>query len=363
MATTELVMPKMSMTMTEGEVVEILVAIGDQVTAGQVVAVVGTDKTDMEVESDHTGTVTELPAKPGDVLEVGAALIVLQTEGEDLLAGLFGDSASQPEQATVSPVVTDVVVEAATQPPAAQAEVMAMPGARKLAREQGIDLTQVVAASASGVIKQSDLGTGATVSASDDKKRRARLMTAKVVATALDIPQFSLTKSIELSSQLPENAADRAVALLTAWSRTLQELHVINQQFVDGDFREVSQVRAAVLTQTELGFVSPVISLTGSWQEKAGAVLADARNNKIALENLAVATTSVTDLSEFGISQANTLLFGSQSSGINIGNISLVGGIVTIDVTIVLDHRIADPGDGAKALDLFGRGLNEVLVG
>jgi len=194
MATTELVMPKMSMTMTEGEVVEILVAIGDQVTAGQVVAVVGTDKTDMEVESDHTGTVTELPAKPGDVLEVGAALIVLQTEGEDLLAGLFGDSASQPEQATVSPVVTDVVVEAATQPPAAQAEVMAMPGARKLAREQGIDLTQVVAASASGVIKQSDLGTGATVSASDDKKRRARLMTAKVVATALDIPQFSLTK-------------------------------------------------------------------------------------------------------------------------------------------------------------------------
>ena len=363
MATTELVMPKMSMTMTEGEVVEILVAIGDQVTAGQVVAVVGTDKTDMEVESDHTGTVTELPAKPGDVLEVGAALIVLETEGEDLLAGLFGDSASHPEQATVSPVVTDVVVEAATQPPAVQAEVMAMPGARKLAREQGIDLTQVVAASASGVIKQSDLGASSEGLVSDDKKRRARLMTAKVVATALDIPQFSLTKSIQLSSQLPENAASRAVALLTAWSRTLQEPHVINQQFVDGEFHEVSQVRAAVLTQTELGFVSPVISLTGGWQEKAGAVLADARNNKIALENLAGATTSVTDLSEFGISQANTLLFGSQSSGINIGNISLVGGIVTIDVTIVLDHRIADPGDGAKALDLFGRRLNEVLVG
>ena len=35
MASTELVMPKMSMTMTEGEVVEILVAVGDQVTAGQ----------------------------------------------------------------------------------------------------------------------------------------------------------------------------------------------------------------------------------------------------------------------------------------------------------------------------------------
>ena len=159
MASTQLVMPKMSMTMTEGEVVEILVAVGDQVTAGQVVAVVGTDKTDMEVESDHTGTVTDLPAKPGDVLEVGAALIVLETEGEDLLAGLFGDSAaSEPEQAVASPVVAEVVVEAENQPLANQAVVLAMPGARKLAREQGIDLTQVVAASASGVIKQSDLG-------------------------------------------------------------------------------------------------------------------------------------------------------------------------------------------------------------
>ena len=364
MASTQLVMPKMSMTMTEGEVVEILVAVGDQVTAGQVVAVVGTDKTDMEVESDHTGTVTELPAKPGDVLEVGAALIVLETEGEDLLAGLFGDSAaSEPEQAVVSPVVAEVVVEAANQPLANQAEVLAMPGARKLAREQGIDLTQVVAASSSGVIKQSDLGAGATVSVSDDKKHKARLLTAKVVATSLNIPQFSLTKSIELSGQLPESFDSRAVALLTAWSKTLEEIQVINQQFVDGEFHKVSQVRAAVLTQTELGFVSPVISVAGHWQEKAADVLGDARNNKIALENLAGATTSLTDLSDFGISQANTLLFGSQSSGINIGNISLVGGVVTIDVTIVLDHRIADPGDGAKALDLFGRRLNEVLVG
>ena len=49
MAQTPVVMPKMSMTMTEGEVVEILVKVGDRVEKGQVVAVVGTDKTDMEV--------------------------------------------------------------------------------------------------------------------------------------------------------------------------------------------------------------------------------------------------------------------------------------------------------------------------
>ena len=367
MARTALVMPKMSMTMTEGEVVEILVSIGDQVTAGQVVAVVGTDKTDMEVESDHSGTVLEIPAKHADVIEVGAPLIVLDTEGEDLLAGLFGDAPggeAVTEEAPVaaSPVVEEVAIEQEPEP-ALTSELLAMPGARKLAKEQGIDLATVTASSQTGVIKQSDLGVLAIGAASDDKKQKARLLTAKVVSTALNIPQFSLTKAVELSNRLPENSDSRAVVLLSAWSKTLEEIQSMNQQFVDGEFHEVSEVRAAVLTQTELGFVSPVIPLTGHWQDKAVAVLGDARNNKIALENLSGATTSLTDLSGFGISQANTLLFGSQSSGINIGNISLVGDVVTIDVTIVLDHRIADPGDGAKALDLFGRRLNEVLVG
>ncbi len=97
MANTPVVMPKMSMTMTEGEVVEILVSVGDEVTAGQVIAVVGTDKTDMEVESDHAGKVLEVPAKHGDVLEVGSPLIVLETKSEDLLAGLFGSDKPEGE--------------------------------------------------------------------------------------------------------------------------------------------------------------------------------------------------------------------------------------------------------------------------
>jgi len=79
MAQTTVVMPKMSMTMTEGEVVEILVKVGDRVEKGQVVAVVGTDKTDMEVESDHEGEVTEVSVGPGDVIDVGAPLSVSYT--------------------------------------------------------------------------------------------------------------------------------------------------------------------------------------------------------------------------------------------------------------------------------------------
>ena len=150
MAETPVVMPKMSMTMTEGEVVEILVSVGDQVSKGQVVAVVGTDKTDMEVESDHEGEVTEISAGPGDVIEVGAPLFVLRTEGEDLLAGMFGDAA-QPAaaDAAAEPVETQAMAAPPAQAPSSDSPVLAMPGARKLAREQGIDLATITPAAGS----------------------------------------------------------------------------------------------------------------------------------------------------------------------------------------------------------------------
>ena len=374
MASTAIVMPKMSMTMTEGEVVEILIAVGDEITSGQLVAVVGTDKTDMEVESDHAGKVLEVLAKPGDVLEVGAPMFMLETKGEDLLAGLFGSAAeaAEPAVAEATPVATvsQAPVEEAVsgQAPAAPEpakSILAMPGARKLARDQGIDLATVQAASPSGVIKQSDLSVSSDLAQSTDPSRelKARALIAKVVSTALEIPQFSLSKKVSASKPLPRDFVTRAGQLLQAWQKTLAASPKLNTRFVDGSFVANAEVRAAYLVETSLGFVSPVISLAGDFAAGVPSILAAARINKISLENLSGATTSVTDLSEFDVSQANTLLFGSQTSGLNLGKASKQGQAVTIDVTIVLDHRIADPGDGARALGLFEKFLNEVLDG
>ncbi len=376
MASTAIVMPKMSMTMTEGEVVEILIAVGDEITSGHLVAVVGTDKTDMEVESDHAGKVLEVLAKPGDVLEVGAPMFILETQGEDLLAGLFG---SAPEAAEPAPAATEAFPVATTsQEPAQEAvssevpaaveaakPILAMPGARRQARDQGIDLANVQAASPSGVIKQSDLAvsSGSAQATEPNRELKARALIAKVVATSLEIPQFSLSKKVSVSKPLPKDFVKRATLLLRAWEKTIAASPKLNTRFVDGSFVSNSEVRAAYLLETSLGFVSPVISLAGDFATSVPSILAAARINKISLENLSGATTSVTDLSEFDVLQANTLLFGSQTSGLNLGKALEEGQTVTIDVTIVLDHRIADPGDGSRALGLFEKFLNEVLDG
>ena len=360
MAETPVVMPKMSMTMTEGEVVEILVSVGDQVSKGQVVAVVGTDKTDMEVESDHEGEVTEISAGPGDVIEVGAPLFVLRTEGEDLLAGMFGDPA-QPAaaEAAAEPVETQAMAAPPTQTPSSDSPVLAMPGARKLAREQGIDLATITPASPLGVIKQSDLP------APGSREAKAREQIAKVVDTSTQIPQFSLSSTISISSALPEDSGERFVVLARAWLRTLAAFPKLNQQYREGDFSSVEQVRVAALVRSPLGFVAPTISAANfdepSWKVSVQRILASARENQIAAENLSGATTSITDLGEFGVRQANTLLFPPQSSGFNVGAVRPSDQGYEFDCTIVIDHRIADPGDGAQALAFFASEVQREL--
>jgi pyruvate dehydrogenase E2 component (dihydrolipoamide acetyltransferase) len=363
MAQTQVVMPKMSMTMTEGEVVEINVKVGDLITQGQVVAVVGTDKTDMEVESDHEGEVIEILAASGDVLPVGAGLIMLETKGEDLLAGLFG-SAPEAEVVTEAPspvIATEAIESEPDQVPeqVPASEILAMPGARELAAELGIDLAGVKPKSATGVIKQSDLQS----SMDPDRQARARVQIARVVESSLLIPQLSVTGMVTVSKNLPAEQTLRLEQLVAAWELTLHANPKLNASFTGEGFVSPEEIRVAVLLSTQLGFVSPVVPLSADWKASFGSIIAAARLNKIDLANLQGATTSVTDLSDYPIVQANTLLMAGQSSGVNIGKVRTSGERFEIGVTIVLDHRIADPGDAAMALVSFARALNEVLNG
>ena len=86
-------MPKMSMTMEEGEFNNWLISVGDTIAKGQAVAVVMTDKVEMEVESEVEGTVTRLTAQEGDTIPVGGELGYVEgaeNEGLGDLSDLLG---------------------------------------------------------------------------------------------------------------------------------------------------------------------------------------------------------------------------------------------------------------------------------
>jgi pyruvate/2-oxoglutarate dehydrogenase complex dihydrolipoamide acyltransferase (E2) component len=324
-----------------------------------VVAVVGTDKTDMEVECEAAGNVIEILAQPGAVIPVGETLLMLETEGEDLLAGMFSPKTSEPEVGENPP---SPIIEVPQSAPGAatQEKVLAMPGARKIARERGIDLASLTPRSPRGVIKQSDLGLDVA------RADRARLQIVSVVESAMQIPQFSISGELKLKRELPNNFEDRFVSLARAWSRVLAMHPNFCQQFSAGQF--VAAVpRIAALVKSDYGFVSPVFDIaeieSAEWAERVAQILISSRASRIPVANLIGATTAITDLSEFGIRQANTLLFPPQTSGFNIGAGRQKKDNHEVDFTLVVDHRVADPGDAAAVVKTFEKKLNEVLGG
>jgi pyruvate dehydrogenase E2 component (dihydrolipoamide acetyltransferase) len=367
-----IVMPKMSMTMTEGELISYTVSVGQEVKAGDVVATVATDKVDMEVEADTAGTVLELSATPNQMINVGEPLLILETVGEDLLAGLFDSPPAKSaavaeldvakletaEPVVVAPALTTIPE---VEIPASATSVLAMPGARAKAAELGIDLTKVTAASTSGVIQVTDL----KVSIDPDRRAKARTQIAKVTMASAAIPQFTVFRNIAIDHKFGKTAIKRTATLLKAWQRTLQAMPHLHVFWQNDAAQLLTAVKVAIAIEAPYGFVTPVISVPSNpapeWDSEVAQIVTAATAGKIAVANLSGATTSITDLGDYAVLQANVMLIAPQATALSIGSISKTSTGLQLTAGLTLDHRVGDPGDAAKALAQFEISLNEVI--
>jgi pyruvate dehydrogenase E2 component (dihydrolipoamide acetyltransferase) len=176
----EVPMPKLSMTMEEGELIAWVKQEGEQVRAGDVIAEVNSDKVEMEVESPADGTLVRHTATEGDVVPVGAPIATLATEAEELLGGLFGPadgdgSAASGDGATTAEAAADeekTAVETetagavgATLAAPAAARTPVVPAARRRAAELGVDLATVTGTGGDGLVRVDDVEAAAAAPA------------------------------------------------------------------------------------------------------------------------------------------------------------------------------------------------------
>lgn len=148
------------------EVIEVHVKVGDVIKAEQSLITLESDKAAMEVPSPKGGEVKALKLKVGDKVSKGSLILELAVAGAaaapaaPAAASAAVPAATQPAAATVSaPAPAPVSTPAAVAPAAAAstADVYAGPAVRKLARELGVDLTQVSGSGARGRIQKEDL--------------------------------------------------------------------------------------------------------------------------------------------------------------------------------------------------------------
>jgi pyruvate dehydrogenase E2 component (dihydrolipoyllysine-residue acetyltransferase) len=166
----EVPMPKLSMTMEEGELIAWVKQEGDQVRAGDVIAEVNSDKVEMEVESPADGTLVRHSAAEGDVVPVGAPIATLATEAEDLLGGILGPAeeaggGNGNGAGSAAAPAGEAAPAAAPEPepaPIGDGPRPVVPAARRRATELGVDLAAVTGTGPDGLIRVADVEAAAT---------------------------------------------------------------------------------------------------------------------------------------------------------------------------------------------------------
>lgn len=142
----------------EGEIVEVLVAVGDKVVDGQPVLIVETDKATTEIPAPVSGRVKDIRVRPGETVKVGDVLMTFEEE-----AGARhrkGVEVSPEPPVAEAPVSVEGRIEAApggTPPTAAGETVAATPSTRRLARELGVDLRLVSPSGPGGRVTPEDV--------------------------------------------------------------------------------------------------------------------------------------------------------------------------------------------------------------
>lgn len=157
-----IIMPKLGFDMAEGTLVRWTVDIGQEISKGDVIAEIETDKATIEIETTLAGVVLSLLAGEGDVVEVGSPIGYVGKEGEEPPAAGAAKAAA-PQEAEEEAAVE---AEEAPQPeakaaPAPSADddglVKASPIARRLADEKGISLSQITGTGPGGRIVKKDV--------------------------------------------------------------------------------------------------------------------------------------------------------------------------------------------------------------
>jgi pyruvate dehydrogenase E2 component (dihydrolipoamide acetyltransferase) len=378
----EVPMPKLSMTMEEGELITWVKHEGDQVRAGEVIAEVNSDKVEMEVESPADGTLVRLAAAEGEVVPVGAPIATLETEAEDLLGGILGPSAgdgaakeaeARPDGGeTAAPPPTgqapppDTADKAPAlpatteQPPAAAAgPAPVVPAARRRAAELGVDLSAVAGSGRDGLVRVADVEaaaapaapvaptpaarpTAAPVEAGDVEEvpltPMRRVVARRLTESMQSAPHFYLTVRVdvtrllelraELNRQLAAGGQDLKVSvndmIVKACAGLLAANRELNVSF-GGDKLVVHQrVHIGVAVAVDGGLLVPVVrdtdqkSLTQVARE-AGELVGRARTGRLGGDDMGGGTFTVSNLGMLGVEQFTAVINPPEAAILAVG--------------------------------------------
>jgi pyruvate dehydrogenase E2 component (dihydrolipoamide acetyltransferase) len=389
-------MPALGSDMDEGTLNEWLVKPGDNVTRGQIVAVVETTKAAVEVECWHEGTVAELLVPVGETVQIGTVLATLREAGEP--AGPPPSAPPTVEATEAAPPTSAVAARKGRTPRRKPAQPQRRrwisPAARRLASTLGVDVEAVTGTGPQGAVTITDVEHAAASAqmkaqkaapkpaTTDRAAQMRRSIAAAMSRSKREIPHYYLADEVRMdraSRWLAERNAQRsitervlpAVLHLKAVALAAVRFGEFNGFWRADEFEPASDVHVGVaISLRGGGLVAPAIHdvCTKKLDELMGNltdVVARARAGSLRSSEMSDPTITVTNLGDQGVDSVFGVIYPPQVALVGFGKpaqrVSVIAGGIhvstTVHVTLAGDHRASDGHRGA----LFLAAINDLL--
>ena len=421
-----ILMPALSPTMEEGTLAKWLVKEGDRIQSGDLIAEIETDKATMEFEAVDEGIIGKLLVTEGsEGVKVNSPIAIILDDGEDLEVQEKKDITLQvePKEQTVisaAPLETKNPLTGVAQ--TSSLRIFATPLARRLAKENGVDLGSINGSGPHGRIVKNDIlnikafspiaiqetladpvlrtntvqASGSSVKnlyADRDFKEIPLNSLRKTVATRLteakqNIPHFYLRKEIKIDellqvrSRLNAHLAERNNKLsindfiIKSCALALQSVPMANAVWAEDKILQLKPSDIAVAVSVEDGLFTPIIrdadekSLSNLSKEMK-ELAEKARSKKLMPSEYQGGSFSISNLGMFGVDDFDAVINPPHGAILAVGR-GLKKPIVNDDdtisvanvmsLTLSVDHRVIDGALGADLLQSIAKYLEDPVL-
>lgn len=387
---TEIKMPQLGLTMTEGLIGEWLKKVGDEVKKGDALVQITTDKLSSEIESEVDGVLRVIIAKEGDEIPVQGLLAIIGDANEEINIASDAPKAEVKAEAAVKVESAPQVVEKAK-----GGRIIASPLAKKVAAKLGVDLSEVSGSGFNGRIVQKDVlaqeqNTEVAVS-QDVPAVKASVPTEsgdiikpltsmrKVIGKRMteskhNAPHVTLTteanvnKTIALRSKLNEKNSDARLSytdiLVKMAATALRTVPMMNTSIAGDNIIIHDRINIGVAVALDEGLLVPVVRDADRKGLKAICkdtkdLISKARNNKLTGDELVGGTFTISNLGSYDIDGFTPIINLPECAILGVGRIVrkpivnendeiVPASMMTLSLSF--DHRVAD---GALAAQLL----------
>ncbi|MCI0714373.1 MAG: 2-oxo acid dehydrogenase subunit E2 [Chloroflexi bacterium] len=403
-------MPALGMSQDSGVLVAWLKQEGDSVVEGEPLMEIETDKVTVEIEAPASGTLAHVTAAAGEEIPVGQTIAWILAPGESVPehaalseAPAVSVMASQKispvaarmarqhdvdvdQLATTGSRITRADVEAYLEtklPEHDGQRIPASPKARRLAKENGIDLAELTGSGPDGAILTADVLASRSESQPPPVSRAWRIMAHRLEESWRTIPHFYLRREVDASRLVAWRAAlmKRGIEKITYTdllvklvAQALHQYPQVNAMWLDDTIVFNDHINIGLAVAVEDGLVVPVIHdadrcSLAELASRRETIVARAHDGKLSLDDIQGGTFTISNLGMYGVDSFSAIVNPPQAAILAVGRIAdravPVNGQLTIRPQMTLnlscDHRVVDGARGAKFLDTLAELIEEPL--